>query len=95
MENRVLRRMFGPKRKWQEAGEDYNEELHNLYTSNIIKVVKESGMRWTGYVAHMGQMKNTYKIMVRKPEGKRPLGKPRCRWEDNIRMDLREIEWNC
>jgi hypothetical protein len=71
-----------------------NEELHNLHSSpSIIRMIKSRRMRWEGHVACMGEMRNAYKILVRKPEGKRLLGRPRCRWEDNLRMDLREIEW--
>jgi hypothetical protein len=73
----------------------HNEEFHNLYASpNIITVIKLRRMRWAGSVACRGEMKKAYKVLVGKREGKRPLGKHRRRWEDNIRMDLREIvEW--
>jgi hypothetical protein len=72
----------------------HNEELLNLYTSpNVIRVIKSRGMIWAGHVSHTREMRNVYNIMVGKPEGKRPLGRSRCRWEDNIRMDLREIGW--
>jgi hypothetical protein len=72
----------------------HNEELHNLYTSqNITGVNKSRRMRRAGHVAHMKEMRNSYNILVGKPEGKRPLGRPRNRCEDNIRMDLREILW--
>jgi hypothetical protein len=93
-ENRVLRRIFVPKRdevtgEWRKL---HNEELHNLYSSpDIIRQVKSRRMRWAGRVAHMGEERKVYKVLVEKPEGKRPLGRPRCRWEDGIRMDLREI----
>jgi hypothetical protein len=93
-ENRVLRRIFGPKRdgvtgEWRKL---HNEELHNLYSSpDIIRQVKSKRMRWVGHVARMGEERKVYKVLVGKPEGKRPLGRPRCRWEDGIRMDLREI----
>jgi hypothetical protein len=93
-ENRVLRRIFGPKRdevtgQWRKL---HNEELHNLYSSAaIIRQVKSRRMRWAGHVARMGEEKKVYKVLVGKPEGKRPLGRPRRRWEDGIRMDLREI----
>jgi hypothetical protein len=92
-ENRVLRRIFGPKRdevmgEWRKL---HNEELHNLYSSpDIIRQVKSRQMRWAGHVARMGDERNVYKVFVGKPEGKRPLGRPRHRWEDGIRMDLRE-----
>jgi hypothetical protein len=86
-ENRVLRRIFG----WRRL---YNAELHNLCASpNIIRVIKSRRMRWAGHVACIGEMKNAYKILVGKPEGKRPVRRPRRRCEDNIRMDLGEIRW--
>jgi hypothetical protein len=94
-ENRVLRRIFGPKRDdviggWRKL---HNEKLHNLYCSpSIIRIIKSRRMRWAGHVARMGE-KNACRILVGKPEGKRPLERPRRRWEDNIRMDLREIGW--
>jgi hypothetical protein len=69
----------------------HNEELHNLYSSpDIIRQVKSKQMRWAGHVALMGEERKVYKVLVRKPEGKRPLERPRRRWEDGIRMDLRE-----
>jgi hypothetical protein len=92
--NRVLRRIFGPKRdevtgEWRKL---HNEELHNLYTSpDIIRQVKSRRMRWAGHVARMGEERKVYKVLMGKPEGKRPPGRPRHRWEDGIRMDLREI----
>jgi hypothetical protein len=95
-ENRVLRRIFGPKRdevtgEWRKLP---NEELHILYSSpNIIRQIKSRRMRWAGHVAHMGENKNVYKVLMGKPEGKRPLERPRHRWEDGIRMDLGEIGW--
>jgi hypothetical protein len=71
----------------------YNEELHNLYSSpDIIRQVKSRRMRWAGHVARMGEERKVYKVLVGKPEGKRPLGRPRRRWEDGTRMDLREID---
>jgi hypothetical protein len=71
-----------------------NEELHNLYTSpNIIRVIKSRRLRWARSIARMGKLRNAYNILVGKPEGKRPLGRLMCRWEDNIRTDLREIGW--
>jgi hypothetical protein len=93
-ENRVLRRIFGPKRdemtgEWRKL---HNEELHNLYTSpDIIRQVKSRRMRWAGPMARMGEDRKVHKVWVGKPEGKRPLGRPRRRWEDGNRMDLREI----
>ena len=65
------------------------EELNDLYCSpNIVRVIKSKRMRWAGHVARMGERRGLYRILVGKPEGKRPLGRPRCRWEDNIKMDL-------
>jgi hypothetical protein len=93
-ENKVLRRIFGPKRdevtgEWRKL---HSEELHNLYSSpDIIRQVKSRRMRWAGHVARMGEERKVYKVLVGKPEGKRPLGRPRYRWEDGIRMDLRKI----
>jgi hypothetical protein len=70
------------------------EELHILYSSpNIIRQIKLERMRWAGHVARMGEERNVYKVLMGKPEGKRPLGRPRRRLEDGIRMDLREIGW--
>jgi hypothetical protein len=95
-ENRVLRRIFGLKRyevtgEWRKL---HNEELHNLYLSpNIIRQMKSRRMRWAGHVARMGEESKVYKVLVRNPEGNRPLGRPRRRWVDGIRMDLREIDY--
>ena len=92
-ENRVLRRIFGPKRdvvtgEWRKL---YNGELNDLYCStNIMRVIKSRGMRWAGHVARMGEGRGVYRILVRKPEGQSPLGRPRRRWDDNIKMDLQE-----
>jgi hypothetical protein len=93
-ENRVLRRIFGPKRDEVTGGwrKLLNEELHGLYSSpSIVRVIKARRMRWAGHVARMGEVRGTYNILVGRPEGRRPLGRPRRRWEDNIKMDLREI----
>jgi hypothetical protein len=93
-ENRALRRIFGPKRdevtgEWRKL---HNEELHNLYSSpDIIRQIKSRRMRWAGHVARMGDERNVYRGLMGKSERKRPLGRPRCRWEDGIRMDLRNI----
>jgi hypothetical protein len=93
-ENRVLRRIFGPKRdevtgEWRKL---HSEELHNLYSSpGIIRRVKSRQVRWAEHVARMGEERNVYKVSVGKPEGKRPLGRPRRRWEDGVRMYLRVI----
>jgi hypothetical protein len=91
-ENRVLRKIFGPKREeegsWRKL---HNDELHSLYSSpNIVRVIKSRTMRWAGHVAHMGVGRGVYRVLVGRPEGKRPLGKPRRKWDDNIKMDLRE-----
>jgi hypothetical protein len=92
-EKRVLRRIFGPMREedgsWRKL---HNDELHGLYSSpNIVRVIKSRRMRWAGHVACMGEGRGAYRVLVGRPEGKRPLGRPRCRWEDNIKMDLKEI----
>jgi hypothetical protein len=95
-ENRVLRRIFGPKRdevtgEWRRL---HDEELNDLYSSpNIIRVIKSRRMRWTGHVARMGEKRSAYRIFMGIPEGRRPLGRPRRRWEDNIIMDLQEVGW--
>jgi hypothetical protein len=93
-ENRVLRRIFGPKRE-EVTGEWRNlhkGELHNLYSSlDIIRQIKPRRMRWAGHVARMGEGRNVYRVLVGKPEGKRPLERRGCRWEVGIKMDLREI----
>jgi hypothetical protein len=88
-ENRVLRGIFGPKRdgvtgEWRRL---HNEELNDLYSSpNIIRVIKPRTMRWAGHVARMGEGRGAYRILVGRPEGRRPLGRPRRRWEDNIKI---------
>jgi hypothetical protein len=93
-ENRVLSRIFGPKRD-EVTGEQrklHNEELHILYSSPyIIRQIKSRRMRWAGRVTRMTEERKVYKVLVGKPEGKIPLGRPRCRWVDGIRMDLREL----
>jgi hypothetical protein len=95
-ENRVLTRIFGPKRD-EATGECrrlYNEELNDLNSSlNNIRVMKSRRMRWAGYVARMGEKRDAYRILVGRPEERRPLGRPRRRWEDNIKMDLQEVGW--
>jgi hypothetical protein len=92
-ENRVLRKIFGPKRKEDGLwGKFRNYELHSLYSlPNIVRVIKSRRMRWAGHVARMGEGRGVYRVLVGKPEGKRPLGRHRLRWEYNIKMDLREI----
>jgi hypothetical protein len=92
-ENRVLRRIFGPKREedgsWRKL---HNDELHSLYSSpNIVRVIKSRRMRWVGHVARMEEGRGVYRVLVGRPEGKRPLGRPRRRLEDNIKIDLRVI----
>jgi hypothetical protein len=92
-ENKVFRRIFGPKREedgsWRKL---HNDELHNLYYSpNIVRVIKSRRLRWTRYGTRMGEGRVVYRVLVGKLEGKRPLGRPRRRWEDNIKLDLREI----
>jgi hypothetical protein len=89
----MLRRIFGSKRD-EVTGDRrkfHNDELHNLYSSpNIIRMIKSRRMRWACHVARMWEKNNAYRILVEKPEGKRPLGRPRRRWVDNIRIELRE-----
>jgi hypothetical protein len=94
----VLRRVFGPKRdevtrEWRKL---HNEELSDLYSlPNIVRVVKSRRMRWAGYVARIGEGRGVHGVLVGKPEGKRPLGRPTRRWEDNIKMDLQEVGGCC
>jgi hypothetical protein len=95
-ENRVLRRIFGPKRDEVTGGwrKLHNEELHCLYSApGIVGVIKARRMRWVGHVAHMGEVRGAYNILVGRPEGRRPLGRHSRRWEDNIKMDLRETRF--
>jgi hypothetical protein len=93
-ENKVLRRISGPRRDevtgdWRRL---HNEERNVLYTSpNIVRVKKARRMRWAGHVARMGEERGVYSVLVGKPEGRRPLGRPRHRWVDIIRMDLQEV----
>ena len=93
-DNKVLRRIFGLRRDevtgdWRRL---HNEELNDLYTSpNIVRVIKSRRMRWAGHVARMGEERGVYRVMVGKPEGKRPLRRPRRRWVDNIRKDLQVL----
>ena len=97
-ENRVLRRVFGPKRdevtgEWRKL---HTEELGYLYSlPHIVWVVKSRRMRWAGHVTYMGEGRGVHKVLVGKPEGKRPLARPRRRWEDNIKMDLQEVGGGC
>jgi len=93
-ENMTLRRIFGPRRdevtvEWRRL---HNEELNDLYSPpSIVRVIKSRRMRWAGHVARMGEARGVYRVLVGKPEGRRPLGRPRLRWVDNIRMDLQEV----
>jgi len=93
-ENMVLRRVFRPKRdevtgEWRKL---HNEELRDLsFLPNMVRVVKSRRMKWAGHVARMGEGRGVYRVLVGKPEGKRPLGRPRRRWEDNTKMDLQEV----
>ena len=90
----VLRRIFGPRRdkvmgEWRRL---HNKELNDLYSSpNTVRVIKLRRMRWAGHVVRMGEERGVYRVLVGKPEGKRPLGRPRHRWVDNIRMDLQKV----
>jgi hypothetical protein len=97
-----LRKAFGPKRDDVpgELRKLHNEELNDLYSlPNIVRAVKSRRMRWVGHVARMGEDRGVHRVLVRKPEEKRPLGRPRRRWEDKIKMDLQEVgrgrgDWN-
>ena len=93
MENRILRRIFVPTRdengEWRRL---HNEELHSLYHSpNLVRVIKSRKLRWAGHVARMEEGRIAFKILTGKPTGKRILGRPRRRWEDNIRMDITHV----
>ena len=99
-ENRVLRRIFGSKRdevtgEWRKL---HNEELNDLYCSpNTVRVIKSRKMRWAGHVARIGERRNVFRVLMGKPEGKKPLERPRRRWEDNIKIDLQDVGcgvWN-
>ena len=93
-ENRVWRRVFGSKKdevtgEWRKL---HKEELNDVYSlPNIVRVVKSRRMKWAGHVARMGEDRGVHRVLVGKPEGKRPLGRPRRRWEHNIKMDLQEV----
>jgi len=93
-ENMVLRRIFGRKREevmgeWRRL---HNEELNDLYPSpNIVRVIKSRRMRWAGHVTRMVEERGVYRVLVGKPERKRPLGRPRSRWVNNVRLDLQEM----
>jgi hypothetical protein len=99
--NTVLRRIFERKSEkvvggWRRL---HNEELRNLYAPlNVVRVITSRMMSWAGHVAHTGEMRNSYNILAGKPKRKRPVGRPKCRWEDNIRMDITEtgcegVDW--
>ena len=94
----MLRRVFGPKRdevkgEWRKL---HNEELSDLYSlPNVVRAVKSRRMRWAGHVARMGEGRVVHRVLVGKPEGKRPLGRPRRRWNDNIKTDLQEVGGGC
>jgi hypothetical protein len=96
--NRVLRRIFGPKgdevtREWRKL---HNEELNALYSiPNLVRLIKSRRMRWAGHVAPMGDGRVVYRVLVGEPERKRTLGRPRRKWEDNVRMDLQEVGCAC
>jgi hypothetical protein len=93
-ENSLLRRIFWLRRdevtgEWRKL---HNEELNDLYCSpSIVRAIKSRRMRWVGHVARMGGRRVVYRVLVGKPEGKRPLGRPRHRWEDNIKTDLQVV----
>jgi hypothetical protein len=93
----IKRRIFGPKRdevtgEWRKL---HNEELYDLYPSpSIIRIIKARRIRWAGHVARLGDKKNAYRLLVGKPEGRRPLGRLRRRWLENIRMDFVEVRWS-
>jgi len=94
-ENRILRRIFGPKRdkvtgEWRKL---HIEELDVYSSTNIIWVIKSRRMRWAGHVALMEERRSAYRFLVGKPEGKEPLRRPRHIWKDNIKMDFQEVEW--
>jgi hypothetical protein len=92
--NSVLRRIFGPKRdevtgEWRRL---HNKELYALYSSpNIIRVIKSRRLRWAGHVARMGERRGAYGALLGKPEGRRPLERPRRRWKDNIKLYVQEV----
>jgi hypothetical protein len=97
-ENKALRKIFGPKRDEATGGwrKVHNEELRDLYSSpSTIRIIKLRRMRWAGHVARIGEKRNAYKLLVGEPERKRPLGRPRRRWVDNMKRDLLEIGWRC
>jgi hypothetical protein len=94
--NRILRKRVGHKRdeETEEWRRLHNEEPFVLYCStDIIQVIKSRRMRWVGHVACRGEWRGTYRVLVGKPEGKRPVGRPKHKWEDNIKIDLQQMVW--
>jgi hypothetical protein len=95
-DNRMLRRIFGPRRvevagEWRKL---HTGHLNDLYCSrNVIRVTKLRGMRWARHVARMGEGRVVYRVLVGRPEGRRPLGIPRRRWENNIKLDIQGVVW--
>jgi hypothetical protein len=95
-ENRVLSNVFGPKMdevtgEWREL---HSDDLNDLCCSlNVIRVIKSRRMKWAGHVARIGERKDVYRVLVGKPEGKRPLGRSKHRWEDNIKNEMGELDW--
>jgi hypothetical protein len=92
-ENRVSRRIFGPNSKedgsWRKL---HNDKLHNVYSSpNIVRVIKSRSVRWPGHMTHRGEGRGVYRVLVQRPKWKKSLGRSRLRWEDNIKVNLREI----
>jgi hypothetical protein len=96
VENRVLRNIFGPERdevmgRWREP---HNEELCDLYTSpSIIRIIKSKRMMWAGHVAQIREKRIMYRLFIGNPDGKRPLGRSKRKWVDNVKMDVVEIGW--
>jgi len=94
IENMLLRRIFGPRRdevtgEWRRL---HNEELNDLYAlPNIVRVIKSRRIRWVGHVARVCEERGVYRVLVGKPEGRRPLGRPGRRWVDNVMMDVQEV----
>jgi hypothetical protein len=90
----MLKRIFGPNgdevtREWRKL---HSEELHDLYSSpSIFRMIKSRRIKWAGHIARMGERRGAYRVLVGKSDGKRPLGRPRRRWEDNIKIDLQEV----
>jgi hypothetical protein len=94
-ENRVLRRISGPKRDEDGSWRKLCNEIHNLYSSlNVVTVIKSWRMRWVGHEARMVEGRDVYRVLVGRPKVKKLLGRPRCKWKHNIKLDLRETEIN-